>query len=94
MKNYLILALFIFFVSCSSEHQIIEGKVIDENNQPIQDVLVQVMGTDLFEYTNEDGYFKIDTKSRGAELIFNKEGYEFQRKCIDEVKEVQLAEKD
>lgn len=94
MKNYLILALFIFFVSCSSEHQIIEGKVVNANNEPVEDVLVQVIGTDLFEYTNEDGYFKIDTKSRGEELIFNKEGYEFQRASINQVKEVLLSKKD
>lgn len=92
MKYYIVICIFFLF-SCASENQKIQGKIVDKNGKPIFQVLVQVMGTDLFAYSDEEGYFAINTKSRGTELIFNKEGYQLGRQEIqkDEIMQVQLV---
>ena len=63
------------FMACSSDTEI-EGQVVDEQDQPIEDVMVQVMSSDIHVMTDENGRFSLDTKERGNELIFKKEGYE------------------
>jgi len=90
--KYAILLSLCFLFSCSPENLKIEGEVSDENGKALSEVLVQVMGTDLSAYTNEEGYFAINTKNRGDELIFNLKGYELGRYPIqeDEVMQVSL----
>lgn len=82
--KYAILFCIGFLFACSSDNQKIEGVVKAENGKALPEVLVQVMGTDLYSYTNEEGYFAINTKSRGEELIFNLDGYELGRESIQE----------
>lgn len=62
-------------MACSSETEI-KGQVVDEQDQPIEDVMVQVMSSDIHVMTDENGRFSLDTKERGTELIFKKDGYE------------------
>ncbi|MDN6310448.1 MAG: carboxypeptidase-like regulatory domain-containing protein [Flavobacteriaceae bacterium] len=70
---------FIFFafmlLACGKESRMIKGAVTDQSQQPLQDVLVQVVGTDLYAKTKADGTFFINTKKRGNELLFNLKGY-------------------
>lgn len=91
MKYYCIV-LVLLLISCSSENQKIEGQISDDEGKALNDVLVQVMGTDLYTYSDDEGYFAINTKSRGTELIFNKEGFNLGRETIqkDEVMQVKL----
>lgn len=89
MKYYLVICLFILF-SCSSENQKIEGNIVNEKGDAVTDVLVQVMGTDLYTYSDAKGYFAINTKHRGTELIFNKEGYKLGRESITEEEEMNI----
>jgi tricorn protease-like protein len=90
--KYVILFSLCFLFSCSSDNQKIEGVISDEEGEPLNEVMVQVMGTDLYSYSNAEGYFAINTKSRGNELLFNLEGYELERYDIqeDEVMQVSL----
>lgn len=90
--KYAIIASLFFLFACSSENQKIEGKVLNEDGKALNEVMVQVMGTDLYTYTNEEGYFAINTKSRGNELIFNFEGYQLGRFDIveDELMKITL----
>ena len=74
-KSILIFAFISLFIACSSDTEI-EGQVVDEQDQPIEDVMVQVMSSDIYVMTDENGRFSLDTKERGNELIFKKEGYE------------------
>ncbi len=73
------------FMACSSDTEI-EGQVVDEQDQPIEDVMVQVMSSDIYVMTNKDGRFSLDTKERGNELIFKKEGYEMLLRDIKRLK--------
>lgn len=94
MKKIITVLIVLIFIACSNETTLVEGVVLDENRQPIDEVLIQVMGTDLFEYSDSSGSFKIDTKSRGEELIFNKDGYQFERRFLNDVEEVVLKSKN
>lgn len=80
-------------MACSQNDSIIEGRVLDQEGNPVEEVLIQVMGTDLFEYSDADGNFKIDTKERGEELIFNKDAFQFERRTLKDSKEVILKPK-
>lgn len=83
MKNAYFLIL-LLFLSCGKDTSTISGKVTDTKKVALDSVLVQVMSTDLYTYTNEKGEFEIDTKGRGDELIFNKEGYLLGRISIED----------
>ncbi len=94
MKKCVLGVFLTLMLACSKDNAVVDGKVVDDQNQPLEGVLVQVMGTDLFELSDADGNFVIDTKERGEELIFNKDGYQFERKSIDDVSDVILKKKD
>ncbi|GGE16757.1 carboxypeptidase-like regulatory domain-containing protein [Psychroflexus salis] len=89
--KYAILFCIGFLFACSSDNQKIEGVVKAENGKALPEVLVQVMGTDLYSYTNEEGYFAINTKSRGDELIFKLDGYELGREDINKNELMQVS---
>lgn len=55
---------------------VIEGKVVDENGQPLAGVSIQVKGTQQSTSTNGDGLFSIDVLERNATLVFSFVGYE------------------
>mgnify|MGYP006430198301 CR=1 FL=1 len=64
-------------VSCSDD-TVFKGQVVNQNGEPVEKVMVQVMSSDIYIMTGEDGKFTIDTKGRGNELIFKKDGYKMQ----------------
>jgi len=88
MKKIVFVLLSFAFLSCGSDSQLVDGKVTTETDEPLENVLVQVMGTDLNSITNSDGSFRINTKNRGDELIFTHPNYEMLRLTIEENQEV------
>ena len=76
MKRTIFILTFIFVVVACSSDTVVKGKVIDQNGEPIEEVMVQVMTSDIYVMTGNNGKFSIDTKGRGNELIFNKDGYQ------------------
>lgn len=74
-KLILVIAFISLFIACSSDTEI-EGQVVNEQDQPVENVMVQVMSSDIYVMTDENGKFTLDTKERGTELIFKKDGYE------------------
>lgn len=90
MRYITLLSICLLF-ACSSDNQKVEGKVTNEEGKALSEVLVQVMGTDLYTYTDEQGYFAINTKSRGNELIFNFEGYKLGRYDVSEDEPMQVS---
>ncbi|PKG43144.1 carboxypeptidase-like regulatory domain-containing protein [Psychroflexus sp. MES1-P1E] len=84
MKKITFILLSFAFLSCGSDSQLVDGKVTTETDEPLENVLVQVMGTDLNSKTNSNGSFRINTKNRGDELIFTHPTYEMLRLTIDE----------
>lgn len=79
MKKAIFLMLTITFLSCGKDSNLINGKVSNTSGDPIENVLIQVMGTDLNSRTNTKGEFRINTRNRGDELIFTHPDYEMQR---------------
>lgn len=70
-----ILCLFITLVSCQNITTI-SGKVYDKNKKPLDEAKVQIIGTDIYTFTNASGYFEIDALGRGDELLIVKPGFE------------------
>lgn len=89
MKYFKILLICILISSCSDD-SIIEGQVLNENQQPIDSVKVMVTGTDIFTYSNENGEFEIDTNDLNDELMFEKKDYELKFKKIKHDSELKI----
>ncbi|WP_019038772.1 carboxypeptidase-like regulatory domain-containing protein [Psychroflexus tropicus] len=95
MKNIVFLIVSILFISCGQDSNLLDGKVTNAEGKPIDNVLVQVMGTDLNSKTDGDGYYRINTKERGDELIFTHPQYKMMRIQVGDQTEisVELTEK-
>jgi len=70
MKQYLLLLLVLLLTSTTASAAVITGKVTDEKTgEPIVSASVQVVGTDIFAYTNSYGEYKINsTKSNSLKF--------------------------
>lgn len=95
MKKVVFLLISLAFLSCGNDSNLIGGKVSNSDGNPIENVLVQVMGTDLNSTTDAEGKFRINTRNRGDELIFTHPDYEMLRTEIGEKLKfsIQLKEK-
>ena len=76
MYNLLLSAVFLFLFSSSLVAQI-QGQVIDEHGQPLQDVSVYLQNTSIGTITNSSGDYilKIDKPEKGT-LVFKFLGYQ------------------
>ena len=75
MKRYLFFLL-VIFLNCTSVNDYYHGKVTDENNVPLEDVIVTVENFENKTKTDKKGYFKLMRSSEFlGKLIFRKEGY-------------------
>ena len=76
--NKVIYILYIFtFISCYQSNTY-NGFVYDENKKALEDVKIQIVGSDIYTYTDQNGFFSIDHKNRGKEILILKSGYEMQ----------------
>lgn len=82
--------LSIAFLSCGKDSNLVDGEVLDTKGNPIENVLVQVMGTDLNSKTNAEGVFRINTRNRGDELIFTHPDYKMARLQIQEDSDISI----
>ncbi|GEM_PF-3193945 len=75
--KYLLYILLLTLFSCKSANDFYQGRVTDEDNQPLEDVIVSEDGErDKQTQTDKNGYFKLNrTPEWLGELIFTKEGY-------------------
>lgn len=74
MKVIALIFLTIILSSCANDHSI-NGNIYNHNKQPIDSVKVLVTGTDIYTFSNKDGYFEIDTNGLNDELLFDKDGF-------------------
>lgn len=95
MKKVVFLILSVFFLSCGKDSNLLDGKVINSQGNAVENVLVQVMGTDLYSRTDSKGTFRINTRNRGDELIFTHPDYKMKRIEIGDTSEfsIELIEK-
>jgi predicted RNA-binding protein associated with RNAse of E/G family len=54
------------------------GYIYDENQKAIPEVKIQIVGTDIVTYSDDKGFFSINHKDRGQEILVLKSGYEMQ----------------
>jgi hypothetical protein len=54
------------------------GYIYSENEKPLPKVKVQIVGTDIVTHTDKNGFFSIDHKERGKEILAIKPGYVIQ----------------
>ncbi|MFN2261867.1 MAG: carboxypeptidase-like regulatory domain-containing protein [Psychroflexus sp.] len=90
MKKLFLIMISLAFLACGQDSHLVEGKITNNTGNPVENVLVQVMGTDLNTYSDEDGNFRINTRNRGEELIFTKKTYEMKRLSIKDRTEISV----
>ena len=74
MKIKRLALLVLILLSCQDTTKI-SGVVYDKNENPITQAKVQIIGTDIYTFTDEKGYFEIEHLDRGDELLILKSGY-------------------
>lgn len=77
MKKIIFYLLVVVCFSCGKS-SVYTGYVLDENQEAISDVKVQIVGSDIVTYTDDRGFFEIDHKNRGKEILIIKSGYDMQ----------------
>lgn len=74
---------FMVLLSCQNNN-LISGKVYGAQNQALDSVKVLVNGTDIYTYSNEKGYFEINTNGLSDELLFDKSEYKLKFEKLNE----------
>lgn len=59
MRTTLTLLLFLISLCASAQQAIIQGVILDENNESVSDVNVSIAGTTIGTASNEAGYYKL-----------------------------------
>lgn len=77
MKKFVFCLLILACLSCS-DSTFYSGYVLDENKEALSEVKVQIVGSDIYTMTDENGFFTLDHKNRGDELLIIKPGFEMQ----------------
>ncbi|NOU18470.1 MAG: carboxypeptidase regulatory-like domain-containing protein [Bacteroidales bacterium] len=75
MKNYSLLLLLGFLIILNSCDKSINGKVIDNFNQPVEGVKIKIKNSAFESVTDKNGNFKIDFTAGKFEIEFQKENY-------------------
>lgn len=84
--RYLYQALFILFVTATSNAQTVSGTVMDEGGNPLPFAAIYLPDQKGGTATNQDGYFSIDLPARRFTLVFQYLGYESQEVRVDMTK--------
>ncbi|RIA08569.1 outer membrane receptor protein involved in Fe transport [Flavobacteriaceae bacterium MAR_2010_72] len=75
------LVLYLGFCTQAIAQQIVQGKVTDDNSQPLFGVSIAVKGTNKGAYTDADGKYSIEAKS-SATLVFTYVGFKSKQVVI------------
>jgi len=75
MKTQILALTLLLLLSCQNNTSI-SGIVYDKDNKPLAQAKVQIIGTDIYTFTDDKGYFEIDALDRGDELLIVKTGFE------------------
>ena len=73
----IILAISLTLFSCSDTNNFYQGRVIDENNNPLENVIISELDRVNQTKTNKNGYFKFEKYSSTflGDLVFTKKGF-------------------
>lgn len=82
-KGLLTLGLLIGCLTSLQAQKIISGKIVDENNKPLSNVMVQDSQTKKWTQTNNDGSYSIEISGENSLIIVSQLGRETQEINID-----------
>ncbi len=85
MRKFLILIIFISSLSASAQKKIawVSGKLVDENEKPLQNASVIILGKTTGTITNDSGYFRIKVSAdKTFALVFSSSGYSETQKSF------------
>lgn len=77
MKKFIFCLVILICFSCKNS-SLYSGYVLDKDQEALSEVKVQIVGTDIVTYTDENGFFSLDHKNRGNEILIIKSGYGMQ----------------
>lgn len=78
-----ILAILFFSSSTAQNTTILQGKIIDENQQPLKGVSVEILGKQKGTISNDSGFFKLEiTPNKTVAVVFSYTGYSNFQKNI------------
>lgn len=77
LKVFVLLGMLICTLSMSAQINI-QGKVIDQNNEPLTGVTVMIKGTSIGTITDINGNFSLSVPDQKAVLVFSFVGYQKQ----------------
>jgi len=83
LKHFYFFMLFITLIACQDQNGV-SGHVYNMQQKAVDSVKVMVNGSDIYTYTNEAGYFEINTNDLNDELMFEKEGYQLKYQIFDD----------
>ncbi len=69
---------------------IVDGKVVDENNEPLPGVSIILKGTSIGTTTDVDGRYRIDVPSAESILIFSFIGYNLEEIIVGDQKTINV----
>ena len=78
MRSFL-LFIFLSTTFCLSAQKIYNGKVVDTNNSPLEDVNVIIEGTSTGAITNNSGDFSVSSNNQNVILVFSALGFKTQK---------------
>lgn len=83
-KGLITLGLLVGTLATAQAQKIITGKIVDENNKPLSNVLVQEPISKKWTHTNNDGTYQIEVSSENTTLIISQLGKDVQEIYVDE----------
>ncbi|HEY4538815.1 MAG TPA: TonB-dependent receptor [Faecalibacter sp.] len=83
-KGFITLGLLLGTITSLQAQKIITGKIVDENNKPLSNVLVQEPISKKWTHTKKDGTYAIEVSSDQTTLIISQLGKDIQEIIVDE----------
>ncbi|WP_322969895.1 carboxypeptidase-like regulatory domain-containing protein [Faecalibacter sp. LW9] len=77
-KGFITLGLLLGTITSLQAQKIITGKIVDENNKPLSNVLVQEPISKKWTHTKKDGTYAIEVSSDQTTLIISQLGKDIQ----------------
>ncbi len=84
MRTLVTLVMVLFALGGMSAQQVISGRVLDVEHQPIEGVNVYIKKSHLGTVTTQDGAFSLEQARRGFVLHFSRVGYESLSVSVDD----------
>src|SRR5690606_8814650 len=91
MKSYLSIIGLFLIASISFAQQNLTGKITSENNQPLENVAIQIIENNSYTISNADGFYQFNNAPKGnITLVVYLFGYEQKTQKINTAEVTEL----